>query len=574
MEAALPTLETDAVTPDASLAGYAAPRLDLPPLTMAELETWFRGGEPEADACEQLLAWAARARGALDLAIGEGLDALRHGDRLAELGYHLDDYAREVLDLGKRSAESLARLGAGLRARPLLRDALRSGRVRIRAAETVLPVAVGEAEALWVERASVQTVRELEGAVRAARAPAGDDEDEWVQLRTHLPPDERLVVDEALAAAREQLPGSTRTEQLEALAQEYLGEFSTDGDSDGTRPLGPGFRACGLGPPARRAAVGAATDRWAELPPVPELAAPQVSFDEASTAQEIDERLRALARLRVGWDRLIGFCGLAVKRSGMHVLLGYGGFRQYVEERLGLPARAVEQRVALEKRLWESPPLQEARRQGVSYEKLRVLARLPETDMASWLPRALGATCITLKREVEGERERQMRARQKLLVPLPRRVAVLLAAAIEAVRGRFGRVLSTGTCLAVLAFHFLASWRGAERRSKSRSKKVRERDQGWCQVPGCSHRAAHSHHIDFRSHGGSDDPENQVGLCAFHHLRCIHGGFLRVFGRAPDGLTWRLGGRVWRGPPALSANVSETATPTEFCVEGRAWTSR
>jgi hypothetical protein len=562
MEAALPTLETDAVTPGASLAGYAAPPLELPPLTRAELEMWFRGGEPEADACEHLLAWAARARGSLDLAIGEGLDALRHGDRLAELGCHLDDYAREVLDLGKRTAENLARLGAGLRTRPLLRDALRSGRVRIRAAETVLPVAVGEAEAPWVERASIQTVRELEEAVRAARAQPGDsqDEDEWVRLRTHLPANERLVVDEALAAAREQLPGSTRIEQLEALAQEYLGEFSTDGDSDETRPLGPGFRACGPGRAARRAASGAETDPWAELPPVPELAAPDVPFDETSTAQEIDERLRALTRLRMRWDSLIGFCGHAVKRSGMHVLLGYDGFRQYVEERLGLPARAVEQRVALEKRLWDSPALQEARRQGVSYEKLRVLARLPETDVSPWIPRAFEATCIALKREVEGERERQMRARQKMLVPLPRRVAVLLAAAIEAVRARFGRVLLTGTCLAVIAFHFLASWGGAERRSKTRSQKVRERDQGWCQVPGCSHRAVHSHHIDFRSHGGSDDPENQVGLCPFHHLRCIHGGFLAVFGRAPDRLIWLLGGAVWRGPQVGGADAELLAS--------------
>ena len=189
----------------------------------------------------------------------------------------------------------------------------------------------------------------------------------------------------------------------------------------------------------------------------------------------------------------------------------------------------------------------------MSYEKLRVLARLAETEIAAWIPRALEATCIALRRAVEGEQERQMRAREELRVPLPRRVAVLLAAAIEEVRGRFGRVLSTGTCLAVMAFHFLASWGGAERRSKTRSQKVRDRDEGCCQVPGCSRRAVHSHHIDYRSRGGSDDPENLVGLCAFHHLRCIHGGFLAVFGRAPDGLTWLLGGKVWNGPLVVDA---------------------
>jgi hypothetical protein len=103
-------------------------------------DAWFRGGQPESDDCEKLLALAARARGGLDVAIAEGLHALRHRDRLAELGYHLDHYAREVLDVGRRAAESLAKLGGDLRTRPLLRDALRSGRVRIRAASGAVRV--------------------------------------------------------------------------------------------------------------------------------------------------------------------------------------------------------------------------------------------------------------------------------------------------------------------------------------------------------------------------------------------------------------------------------------------------
>jgi hypothetical protein len=156
MGAALPTAEAPTAV---WTIGHAPPPLELPPLTRKELDAWFRGGQPESDDCEKLLASAARARGALDVAIAEGLHALRQGDRLAELGYHLDDYAREVLDLGRRAAESLAKLGGDLGTRPLLRDALRTGRVRIRAAETVLPVAVGEAEAHWVERAAEQTVR-------------------------------------------------------------------------------------------------------------------------------------------------------------------------------------------------------------------------------------------------------------------------------------------------------------------------------------------------------------------------------------------------------------------------------
>jgi hypothetical protein len=57
----------------------------------------------------------------------------------------------------------------------------------------------------------------------------------------------------------------------------------------------------------------------------------------------------------------------------------------------------------------------------------------------------------------------------------------------------------------------------------------------------------HAHHIVPRSHGGSDTEDNLVALCACHHLLGIHGGFIRVRGRAPDGLVWEVAGRIWRG---------------------------
>src|SRR5512140_377211 len=166
------------------LRGHAPPQAELPPFTAAELRELFRAGATEVEDCEALLAWAARARGALDVAIAEGLAALRQGDRLAALGCHLDDYALEVLDLGRRAALGLLRLGRGLRSRPLLRAALRSGRVRLRAAQTILSVASGEAEAEWVERAARLTVRELEDAVRRAEGGAGpgDEDEEWLRL--------------------------------------------------------------------------------------------------------------------------------------------------------------------------------------------------------------------------------------------------------------------------------------------------------------------------------------------------------------------------------------------------------
>jgi hypothetical protein len=87
--------------------------------------------------------------------------------------------------------------------------------------------------------------------------------------------------------------------------------------------------------------------------------------------------------------------------------------------------------------------------------------------------------------------------------------------------------------------------------SAGRPDPVVERD-GWrCAVPGCtSRRNLHDHHLEFRSAGGSDAPENRVTLCSFHHLRCLHAGLLRVRGRAPDDLIFELGLRP--GAPPLA----------------------
>ncbi len=129
---------------------------------------------------------------------------------------------------------------------------------------------------------------------------------------------------------------------------------------------------------------------------------------------------------------------------------------------------------------------------------------------------------------------------------MPRRVAVLLAAAVEQVRDRLGPI-PIGDCLALIAWHFLETWQGVAKDARTRSQRVRERDGGLCQVPACSHLAPDAHHIRFRSHGGGDEMENQISACKFHHLRCIHDGYLKVVGRAPVALTWFLNGHPWAG---------------------------
>jgi hypothetical protein len=63
---------------------------------------------------------------------------------------------------------------------------------------------------------------------------------------------------------------------------------------------------------------------------------------------------------------------------------------------------------------------------------------------------------------------------------------------------------------------------------------VLARDQHRCRVPGCTHATfLDVHHIRPRSEGGSNDPENLIGICGPHH-RAAHRGELLIES-GPDG---------------------------------------
>jgi len=532
----------------ANAAALAVPPAPPEPWAPAELRALVHAGENDSDACERLLAQAARVQGALEVAVGDGLAALCLGDRLASLGFScLGDYAREALGIGERKAQAMAQLARDLRSRPVLRQAVVAGEVRVRAAQTVVPVATGDAEPGWVGRARRETVRALERAVREARGGAADPE-EWVRLRVALSPSDRAIVDEALEIAGRLLPASRRPQRLEAMAQEYLGAFPVEAGDDGAGRAGAAFRAddARARREHREARLEEETEGWSFLERPAGVSAPEVLWDELGGADEIDAELRGLAAKRDAWDALLGYCAYAVRRSGLWRVAGFDSFEHHCKERLGLAARTVEQRAALEKRLWQSAALREARDRGLSYEKLRQLARLPDAEIAGWVPRARTLTCIALRDAVDERDEAQMRAARKLRAGVPERVAELLAAAFRAVRAVEGCLLPDGACLVRVAGHFVETWRPHVKRSATRGQRIRARDRGRCQVPGCSRAAVHAHHVDARAHGGGDHEANLVGLCAFHHLRAIHGGYMRVRGAAPDALVWTVRGRPFR----------------------------
>src|SRR3990172_2130628 len=106
-------------------------------------------------------------------------------------------------------------------------------------------------------------------------------------------------------------------------------------------------------------------------------------------------------------------------------------------------------------------------------------------------------------------------------------------------------MLALAGSLERLLAHAIATW--VEQGDQFEDYADFERDGYRCAVPGCTcRRNLHSHHLEYRSVGGPDVPENRITLCGQHHLRAVHGdGTLRIRGRAPDGLVYELGA----GPP-------------------------
>jgi hypothetical protein len=101
-----------------------------------------------------------------------------------------------------------------------------------------------------------------------------------------------------------------------------------------------------------------------------------------------------------------------------------------------------------------------------------------------------------------------------------------------------------------------APWRGMERLlrhvEQTWNALPRHRDpvfarDGWCcSVPACSSRRnLHDHHVNYRSHGGSNMLWNRMTVCPWHHHRGIHRCVIRARGRVGEGISWHIG--LWRG---------------------------
>lgn len=502
-----------------------------------------------ARSVDALLVRVARGRGALDIAIGERLDVMQTRGHAARLGFAtVGEYVRERHGESPSSAQKLRRFSRALRESPLLWAAVRAGHVTRRQAQAVLPVARGDEEALWVERARTSTVRALAEAVSDPAFQEGEDEG-WRLFVAEVPAEYRALVEEVMQLKEHPFTAATlRSDRVEAVCQETLGELAALADE----PRDCETLSADTGPLEKW--LEDTTEQWAFLDDAEKIAAPGPIADFDADARQLDAELRHYYGMRDQWDEHLGHLAMIFRSVEGWRVLGFLSFEHYCAERLGMHPKTVRQRAALEEDLLRLPALREAMRGGVvSYEKARLIARFAPESVDRWISRAQRISCADLRRELQDEEDGKMCARGGFRTFLPRRVHLLVQEAFRALRRAEGRWFSPGECFGKMCARFMEVWRRPRGRS-TRQKKVRERDEGLCRVPGCSRAATDVHHIIFRSRGGSHRLENQVSVCAAHH-RAIHMGWIRVWGEAPHGLTWQLGVRP--GLPPLLEYVSQ-----------------
>lgn len=477
----------------------------------------------------------ARRHGAIDLATGGTLLRLLDGGRLLRLGYSTArDYARERLGMPTRALFECLALARACAGRSILHRAVAAGLVTPAKARAISPV-VAEDERAWTALASASTLRALRAAVRAAgQEPPAEFEARvlWLRMR----PEEQARLDAALAAAGEIFGDALpRWQRLGSLARAWLhahGRRVPEAGGVGGQEPPPG--CLGVSVTRQLRTIWKAAALLDDDPPA------------GDSPLELDARALRLMGVRRRYDGIFGALALGAVQERIWAPLGHGSLEEYCLERLGTPDRAVLERASLERRMCALAPLRvahESRR--LSYAKALLVAREAHPgNVADRIDQAAGTTWQQAEREMARREERRNCALGLRCLWAPAGVARTLRHAIcdaEVWSADRGTAVDSGAALALVADHFLETQpRHRPKRCDPLRRKVLTRAGGVCAVPGCSLFARHAHHVTYRSHGGTDEALNLVGLCGPHHLGAIHHGYLTVEGCAGGRLVWRF----------------------------------
>ncbi len=569
-------------------SGWGADGAEAPPARDAD------GAE---DHPEDRLARLASALGPLRRVQAALAERLVTTDAPARLGYaRLRDYARERLGLSARQIQDLARVHRALAGLPALERALVANALPWSKERLIARVASAQDEGNWMVRARELPTRQLEQAVRASapRLEAGDLDEGAPETRIAVRCTPAVCAKWAVTRELAERQAGERLrpgEVLELVAAEVYSAISIDPAFAEAPEESPSRRSQDEGADSSQGAIRLAPPRAParELPAA--VGALGAGLGDAD-AFELDRRLRRAVCLEQTLDAAMAPL-LRRVLSPEHEWRGptYWTLPRYAPEQLGISASKARALLRLERAGDVCPELREAYRSGrLSWVKAHCLLPLLLLDIeGEWRPVWVAwAERVTVRRlEADVERalllraahdrafgrclfdperaqdqipeeeqlcapEVDLEATQTLAWRVPFEVASLFTGVLATLRAELrrkrGRYPTDGEVFDGLLDGALLTWTLRDPRAR-RADPVIERDGYRCAVPGCtSRRNLHDHHIVFRSACGSDEPENRITLCAFHHQRALHAGLLRIRGRAPDALLFELGLRQGAAP--------------------------
>ena len=315
------------------------------------------------------------------------------------------------------------------------------------------------------------------------------------------------------------------------------------------------------------------------------------SFDSLSPGQ-LEEAMQAVQASMSRVDTQLGTLLFTFQRLRLYQNIGYRSVAEYTKERLGLSSGKVGALVRLERsRYFGREEIWQAYDEGrISWIRaMAVLMVAVGSNTEAWVQRAEQITVRRLYDEVrwaldmrdramgaidlepppfgtelersDAEADRQMRARLKpyqrkrireyrdrgidgfvwLRFSGPASVMSMFRDLLNTYRAPSGAWEAAREPFKRMLLHVKAEWLSGPHHPNP----IHERD-GWrCRVPACSSRQnLQEHHIVFRSRGGGNERGNRVSICAWHHLRGIHGGRVKAQGDAEENIYWELGGRL------------------------------
>jgi hypothetical protein len=392
------------------------------------------GAISELEQLDAALAARSVLDSALRLRLGQALEVMSRGCFL-DLGFSsIGAYGLERCERSGRWAEGARCLARRLEVLPLLRRGLARGEVSWSMAELLARVASPANEAVWLERASKHTVRQMRTLVIEAGLDADDaaslesdsgmcrltctvdHEDAWLYQATRTLLEHLGVcsdedqVEALLAEAQDTLFGALPENSLDASRLEAVGEASErwrkavvrsrdDAEAAAEALLGRcGTTVEGVEAAPQRTEAGAGE---AAAGVAAAAALGMVSFEDA-TPSDLDDAVReisrALARHELDLSQLIGRLYAVDGWRRM----GYATEAQYARERLGMSRSSLLARRALASKLGALPRVAEALELGqLGVEAALQLVRVatPVTQ-AAWVERAQRRTVKHLREEV------------------------------------------------------------------------------------------------------------------------------------------------------------------------------